>query len=61
MCENVHLQNSDSENYSIYFTSGKVVEIKNGDLREKITELYLDGELKEFIKFPTKRKKKFQA
>ena len=50
MNENVRLQNSDCENYSIYFTSGKAVEMKFGDLHEKITELYLDGELKDFIK-----------
>ncbi|MBK7868095.1 MAG: hypothetical protein IPJ75_14585 [Ignavibacteriales bacterium] len=51
MNKNVHPQNSNSENYSIYFTSGKAVEMKFGNLREKITELYLDGELKDFIKF----------
>lgn len=50
MNENVCLQNSDCENYSIYFTTGKAIEMKFGNLHEKITELYLDGELKDFIK-----------
>lgn len=48
--ENVDLQNFDSGNFSIYFTAGKAVEIKNGNLREKITELYLEGKLRDFIR-----------
>lgn len=46
----VHYSNSDSGIYSIYYTSGKAFELKKGFLKEKITELYLEGEPKDFIK-----------
>lgn len=46
----VHYSNSDSGIYSIYYTSGKAFELKKGFLKEKITELYLEGELNDFIK-----------
>ncbi len=53
--ETISIKSSD---YAAYFTSGKALETKSGNLKEKLTELYLEGDLKQFIKvnhlFPDK-------
>ncbi len=50
MTDTVQLNDSHSETCKVYYTSGKAVEMKTGFLKEKTTELYLEGEPKDFIK-----------